>query len=105
VTIVACRVLGMSSTSVEQRRPFTFPRRPLLTLTALLREMSTRLHRASGSLNPLYRWIDGVAATLNLRGMLADEHVLPLVCNAIDHAAESRATVSADLGHGKDDTP
>jgi len=42
---------------------------------------------------------------LNLRGMLADEHVLPLVRNAIDHAAESRAAVSADLGHGKDDMP
>jgi len=31
---------------------------------------------------------------------LADEHVLPLVRNAIDHAAESRAAVSR---HGKDD--
>lgn len=36
---------------------------------------------------------------------LADEHVLPLVRNAIDHAAESRTAVSADLGHGKDKTP
>jgi ArsR family transcriptional regulator, lead/cadmium/zinc/bismuth-responsive transcriptional repressor len=33
---------------------------------------------------------------------LADEHVLPLVRNAIDHAAESRTGVSADFGHGKD---
>jgi ArsR family transcriptional regulator len=33
---------------------------------------------------------------------LADEHVLPLIRNAIDHAAESRTGVSADLGHGKD---
>ena len=36
---------------------------------------------------------------------LADEHVLPLVRNAIDHAGESRTAVSADLGHGKDKTP
>jgi ArsR family transcriptional regulator, lead/cadmium/zinc/bismuth-responsive transcriptional repressor len=33
---------------------------------------------------------------------LADQHVLPLVRNAIDHAAESRTAVSADLGHGKE---
>src|SRR5436190_16134099 len=36
---------------------------------------------------------------------LADEHVLPLVRNAIDHAAESRTEVSPDLGHGKDTSP
>jgi ArsR family transcriptional regulator, lead/cadmium/zinc/bismuth-responsive transcriptional repressor len=36
---------------------------------------------------------------------LADEHVLPLVRNAIDHAAESRTEVSTDLGHGKDTSP
>jgi len=36
---------------------------------------------------------------------LADEHVLPLVRNAIDHAAESRSGVSADFGHGKDTIP
>jgi ArsR family transcriptional regulator, lead/cadmium/zinc/bismuth-responsive transcriptional repressor len=36
---------------------------------------------------------------------LADEHVLPLIRNAIDHAAESRTAVSADLGHGKDTIP
>lgn len=35
---------------------------------------------------------------------LADEHVLPLVRNAIDHAAEGRTAVSADLGHGKNVT-
>ena len=35
---------------------------------------------------------------------LADEHVLRLIRNAIDHAAESRTAVSADLGHGKDAT-
>jgi ArsR family transcriptional regulator len=35
---------------------------------------------------------------------LADEHVLPLVRNAIDHAAEDRTAVPADPGHGKDDT-
>jgi ArsR family transcriptional regulator len=34
---------------------------------------------------------------------LADEHVLPLVRNAIDHAAESRNTVSASAGQEKDD--
>ena len=33
---------------------------------------------------------------------LADEHVLRLIRNAIDHAAESRTAVSADPGHGKD---
>jgi ArsR family transcriptional regulator, lead/cadmium/zinc/bismuth-responsive transcriptional repressor len=33
---------------------------------------------------------------------LADEHVLPLVRNAIDRAAESRTGVSRDIGHGKD---
>jgi ArsR family transcriptional regulator, lead/cadmium/zinc/bismuth-responsive transcriptional repressor len=33
---------------------------------------------------------------------LADEHVLTLVRNAIDHAAESRTAVSAVFGHGKD---
>jgi ArsR family transcriptional regulator, lead/cadmium/zinc/bismuth-responsive transcriptional repressor len=36
---------------------------------------------------------------------LADEHVLPLVRNAIDHAAESRTGVSADFRHGKDRIP
>jgi ArsR family transcriptional regulator len=36
---------------------------------------------------------------------LADEHVLPLVRNAIDHAAESRTVVSAVSGHGKDTIP
>ena len=36
---------------------------------------------------------------------LADEHVLPLVRNAIDHAAESRTAVSAVFGHGKDTIP
>jgi ArsR family transcriptional regulator len=36
---------------------------------------------------------------------LADGHVLPLIRNAIDHAAESRTAVSADLGHGKDTIP
>jgi DNA-binding transcriptional ArsR family regulator len=35
---------------------------------------------------------------------LADEHVLPLVTNAIDHAAESRTAVSAGSGQRKDDT-
>lgn len=34
---------------------------------------------------------------------LADEHVLPLVRNAIEHAAESRTAVSTVPGHGKDD--
>jgi ArsR family transcriptional regulator, lead/cadmium/zinc/bismuth-responsive transcriptional repressor len=34
---------------------------------------------------------------------LADEHVLPLVRNAIDHAAEGRTAVSAAFGHGKDE--
>jgi ArsR family transcriptional regulator len=34
---------------------------------------------------------------------LADEHVLPLVRNAIDHAAEGRTAVSADPGQGKED--
>lgn len=33
---------------------------------------------------------------------LADEHVLRLIHNGIDHAAESRTAVSADPGHGKD---
>jgi ArsR family transcriptional regulator, lead/cadmium/zinc/bismuth-responsive transcriptional repressor len=32
---------------------------------------------------------------------LADEHVLPLIRNAVDHAAESRTAVPAGLGHGK----
>jgi ArsR family transcriptional regulator len=36
---------------------------------------------------------------------LADEHVLPLVRNACDHAAEGRAAVSAEPGHGKDEDP
>ena len=35
---------------------------------------------------------------------LADEHVLRLIRNAIDHAAESRTAVSAGPGHGKDAT-
>jgi DNA-binding transcriptional ArsR family regulator len=34
---------------------------------------------------------------------LADEHVLPLVRNAIDHAAEGRTAMSADPGQGKED--
>lgn len=36
---------------------------------------------------------------------LADEHVLPLVRNAIDHAAEGRTAVSADPGQEKEGTP
>jgi DNA-binding transcriptional ArsR family regulator len=34
---------------------------------------------------------------------LADEHVLQLVRNAIDHAAESRSGMSAVSGHDKKD--
>jgi DNA-binding transcriptional ArsR family regulator len=34
---------------------------------------------------------------------LADEHVLPLIRNAIDHAAEGRTAVFPDPGHRKDD--
>ena len=34
---------------------------------------------------------------------LADEHVLPLVRNAIDHAAEGRTAMSADPRQGKED--
>ena len=34
---------------------------------------------------------------------LADEHVLPLVRNAIDHAAEGRTAMSTDPGQGKED--
>ena len=34
---------------------------------------------------------------------LADQHVLPLIHNAIDHAAEGRSAVSAAPGHGKDE--
>ncbi len=36
---------------------------------------------------------------------LADEHVLPLMHNAITHAAEGRAAMPADHGHRKDDLP
>jgi ArsR family transcriptional regulator, lead/cadmium/zinc/bismuth-responsive transcriptional repressor len=36
---------------------------------------------------------------------LADEHLLPMLRNAIDHAAEGRTAVSADPGHGKDVSP
>ncbi|HXC14188.1 MAG TPA: metalloregulator ArsR/SmtB family transcription factor [Stellaceae bacterium] len=35
---------------------------------------------------------------------LADEHVLPLIRNAIEHAAEGRTAVSADPGHREDTT-
>lgn len=33
---------------------------------------------------------------------LADQHVLPLVHNAIDHAAEGRTAGSTDVANGKD---
>jgi ArsR family transcriptional regulator len=36
---------------------------------------------------------------------LADEHVLPLIRNAIDHAAESRTAIPAVFEHGKDTMP
>jgi ArsR family transcriptional regulator, lead/cadmium/zinc/bismuth-responsive transcriptional repressor len=36
---------------------------------------------------------------------LADAHVLTLVRNAIDHAAESRTAMSTVFEHGKDTTP
>ena len=36
---------------------------------------------------------------------LADEHVLRLVRNAIDHAAESRTAASAVFDHGKETIP
>jgi ArsR family transcriptional regulator len=36
---------------------------------------------------------------------LADEHVLQLIRNAIDHAAEGRTAVYTDPEHGKDLTP
>ena len=35
---------------------------------------------------------------------LADEHLLPMLRNAIDHAAEGRTTSSIDPLHGKDIT-
>jgi hypothetical protein len=35
---------------------------------------------------------------------LADEHLLPMIRNAIDHAAEGRTAVSEDRGQGKDIT-
>jgi DNA-binding transcriptional ArsR family regulator len=36
---------------------------------------------------------------------LADDHVLPLIRNAIDHAAEGPTAVSADPGQEKEGTP
>ncbi len=36
---------------------------------------------------------------------LADEHLPPMLSNAIDHAAEGRTAVSAGPGHRKDITP
>jgi ArsR family transcriptional regulator, lead/cadmium/zinc/bismuth-responsive transcriptional repressor len=33
---------------------------------------------------------------------LADEHVVPMIRNAIDHAAEGRIAASDDFFHGKD---
>ena len=36
---------------------------------------------------------------------LADEHVLPLIRNAIDHAAEVRTAMSAVFEHRKDTIP
>jgi ArsR family transcriptional regulator, lead/cadmium/zinc/bismuth-responsive transcriptional repressor len=35
---------------------------------------------------------------------LTDEHVLPLVRNAVDHAAEGRTAMSADPGQEKEGT-
>jgi DNA-binding transcriptional ArsR family regulator len=34
---------------------------------------------------------------------LADQHVLPLIQNAIDHAAEGRTAMTAALAHEKDE--
>jgi ArsR family transcriptional regulator, lead/cadmium/zinc/bismuth-responsive transcriptional repressor len=34
---------------------------------------------------------------------LSDEHVLPLIRNAIDHAAEGRNAVSAEFGHEEEE--
>ena len=36
---------------------------------------------------------------------LADEHLPPMLRNAIEHAAEDRTAVSADPGHRKEITP
>ena len=36
---------------------------------------------------------------------LADEHLPPMLRNAIEHAAEDRTVVSADPGHRKEITP
>lgn len=36
---------------------------------------------------------------------LADEHLPPMLRNAIEHAAEDRTAVSTDLEHGKDIAP
>jgi DNA-binding transcriptional ArsR family regulator len=36
---------------------------------------------------------------------LADEHLPPMLRNAIDHAAEDRTAVSSDPGHREDITP
>ena len=36
---------------------------------------------------------------------LADEHLPPMLRNAIEHAAEDPTGVSTDLGHGKDIAP
>ena len=36
---------------------------------------------------------------------LADDHLPPMLDNAIDHAAKGRTALSADLGHRKEITP
>ena len=66
-----------------------------------------KITTVSGRLKTLYavRLVKRRREAKHVFYSLADEHVLPLVRNAIYHAAESRIAVSADLGHGKDTIP
>src|SRR5260370_39894274 len=59
-----------------------------------------KITTVSGRLKTLYavRLVKRRREAKHVFYSLADEHVLPLVRNAIDHAAEGRTAVSADPG-------
>ena len=66
-----------------------------------------KITTVSGRLKTLYavRLIKRRREAKHVFYSLADEHVLPLVRNAVDHAAESRTAMSADPGQEKEGTP
>ena len=66
-----------------------------------------KITTVSGRLKTLYavRLVKRRREAKHVFYALADEHLPPMLRNAIEHAAEDTTGVSTDLGHGKDIAP